>query len=375
MPWTVVWKVEVNGQDMTAAMKPFLTDITVTDKAGESSDTCSLTFDDTDAQIRLPAEGSSVRVSLQGVQVFQGIVDKVRSSGARGGGRTLSVQAKGMDSRGKVKEPVQLHQDDGSVGDFLKKLGGVAGYSVKVDGALGAIVRTYLAADGESFLHVGQRLARELGGTFKIRGTEAVLAKRGEDAGLPAIAGRVGEGGNVVSWNIAPFNGRPAFTKAKVQWFDRETAAFKEKEVGIDLGRALPEAVNLIRSKAADEGQAKDITDARKREAEREGGEGSVELDLEPEAQAEGKFTLTGARPGIDGTYRIESVSHKATRSGGSTTSLTLKQPQGNAGKDTRKKDASAAASSTSGAATSSAEAASSGQLEFIGATPGDGPE
>lgn len=380
MAWKVQWKVEVNGQDLTSAMRPFLIDITVTDKDGSASDTCVLTFDDTGAQLALPAEGASVKVYLNGVLVFEGVVDTVRSTGSRGGGRLLKVSAKGFDSRGKVKEPMQIHQDDGTVGDFLKKLGGKVGLDVKLDPDFEKIARGYLSADGESFLHVGQRLARELGGTFKIRGTKAVLAKRGAATGMPIVKGEVKpQGGNVINWDIAPFTGRHGFTKARVQYFDREDAKFKTEDVKIDLDRELPEAVNFVRSKAATKEQAKDIGEARKRDAERQGGEGNALLDLAPEAQVEALFSLSGARPGVDGSYRIVTVTHKANRSGGSTTRLDLKQPSGGAGKDSRKSKSLPGEAGTSGAATDAATDASgpgSGlNLDNVGSGLGDGPE
>lgn len=118
-------------------------------------------------------------------------------------------------------------------------------------------------------------------------------------------------------------------------------ASSRKNEFALD--RELPEAENIVRSLAADEDQAKSIGEARKAEAEREGGEGGVELDLTVQAQAEGMFILAGARAGVDGSYRIESVRHKASRSGGSTTVLELKQPGGGAGKDARKATAKGA--------------------------------
>ena len=51
--------------------------------------------------------------------MFSGTVDSVRSSGSRGGGRTLKVTAKGFDSRGKVKEAQGFHKDDATLQDFL----------------------------------------------------------------------------------------------------------------------------------------------------------------------------------------------------------------------------------------------------------------
>jgi uncharacterized protein len=346
MAWQVEWRVIVDGRDATASMRPFLIDISVTDKDGTASDTCSLTFDDTDGRALLPRDGAKLSVYLQGGLAFSGTVDSSRSTGSRGGGRLLTVSAKGMDSRGKAKEPQHFHRDNGTLREFLEKAASNAGLAgIRIDEELASVSRNYWAADGESFVHLGQRLARELGATFKIRagkeGDVAVLALRGKDKGLPTIVGMVGR--NVISWDIAPYTGRRAFTKARVQWFDRKAAAYKSKEVEFDLDRQLPEAVNAIRSSVADEDQAAIVGEARKREAEREGGEGTVEIDLAVEAQAEGTFVLAGARPGVDGEYRIASVTHRASRSGGSTTTLEVKQPGGEAGKDTRKPSDSSA--------------------------------
>lgn len=339
MAWKVDWRVAVDGRDVSAGMRPYLIDIEITDKDGAASDTCSLAFDDTNGQALLPKDGAKVRVWLRGALKFAGTVDSVRSSGSRGGGRTLKINAKGFDSRGKVKEPQGFHKDDASLEDFFGQAARQAGLAgVIVGGQIGAIARAYWSTDGESFLQLGQRLGREFNATFKVRATEggdmAVLLPR-DQTPLAAVQGIVGQ--NVISWDIEPFKGRKAFRKGKVKYFDRKDAAFKTEEVEFDLDRDLPDATNAIRATAADQAQARGIGEARKSEAAREGGGGTVEMDLTIEAQAEAPFTLSGARPGVDGSYRIVSVRHKASRSGGSTTSLEIKQPQGGAGKDKRK--------------------------------------
>lgn len=376
MPWTVEWRVLVDGRDMTAGMRPYLIDIEITDKDGAASDACSLTFDDTDGQALLPRDGSHVRVFLQGVQKFSGKVDSVRSSGGRGQGRVLKVTAKGFDVRGKAKEPQGFHMDDAKLGDFLHQAAKNAGLAgIVVGDKIASVMRDYWTADGESFIQLGQRLAREFHATFKLRsgaaGDVAVLMPRDQTA-LPAVKGVVGAGGNVISWDIAPVTGRQVFTKGKVKWFDREEAKFKVEDVEFQLDRALPDAVNFVRSTAADQAQAKMIGEARKSEAKREGGEGSVELDLDVDAQAEAPFELSGARPGVDGTYRIVSVRHKASRSGGSTTSLELKQPEGGAGKDSRGKG-SASGTGGGGASAGGGGGAAGGGSTGAGGTTGSG--
>lgn len=334
MAWKVDWIVKINGQDMSSRMRPFLLNIEVTDKEGMSGDTCSLTFDDRAGQIKLPPVGSLVEVWLNGTLVFKGRSDAPRSSGSRGGGRTLSVTAKGFDPRGKVKEQQNLHKDDATLKDFLTEVASRAGFSLKIDEQFAQIKRDYWSTEGDSFLSLGQALARELHGTFKIRDNVAVLAARGA-ALLPPVMAKVGAGGNVISWEIEPTMGRGDFRRTKVRWFDRKKARFEEKQVEISTDNGS-DAENAIRTLAADEDQAEGIAEGRKSESERDAGGGSVELDLTPSAQAEAPLILSGARRGVDGTYKIVSVTHSASRGGGSVTRCDVKQPGGGAGKDNR---------------------------------------
>lgn len=334
MNWKVDWQVRINGRDLSSRMAPLLIDIEVTDQEGTASDSCSLSFDDTGGQIKLPPKGSLVEVSLNGVIAFRGPSDAPRSTGTRGGGTILRVGAKGFDTRGPAKSQQLFHKDDATLKDFLGEAAQNAGFSLKIDEQLGAIARDYWISDGESFLGLGQRLARELNATFKLRGQEAVFVPRGASV-LAAVEAKVGVGGNVISWDIEPFAGRGVYKSAKVRWFDREKARFEEKEVQFD--EVDGEASRDVRTLAADEDQAEGIAKGRKSEAERDAGSGTIQLDLVAHARAEAPLNLTGCRPGVDGTYRITSVTHRASRTGGATTQCQVKQPGGGAGKDDRK--------------------------------------
>jgi uncharacterized protein len=346
--WTVPWKVIVDGVDMSDRMNEFLLSIEVTDKAGSASDTASLKFDDSDAKMFLPKDGAKVKIEVKGATIFEGVTDEIRSSGARGQGRLMSVSCKGMDSRGKVKEPLAVHKDNCTLQAFLDECAKDADIkSVTIDPEFKGQSRDYWTSDGESFLHLGQRIAEELGGSFKIRGDKAVLAKRGEGKtpggkSMPTVTATWGV--NLLSWEIAPFTGRGRYTKARVRYFDRKEAKYKEEEVEIKGKPGQPDATDSVRFTAGDKDQAKVVAKGRKAESEREGGEGTVRIDLDVTAQAEGTCRVVGLRPGVDGEYRIESVSHLIVRGSGSISTLELKQPQGSAGKDERKPKATGAA-------------------------------
>lgn len=332
MAWDVTWKVFVNGNDKTSKFKPSLISITIKDKDGTAGDSCSLRLDDSNGRAIMPPSDGNLVVYLQGVKKFEGKIDKIRSRGSRSGGRVLSISAKGFDTKGKVKDGQRWHKDDATLGDALQHAAKKAGLSgIKVDPEFASIKRDYWSPDGASFLAWGQRLAREHHATFKIRGDKAVFAKR-DSSDLPEVHGTYGD--NLISWDIAPKTSRRRFKKSRIQYFDRNKAEYMNEE--IDFGDNTAEATNEIRTIVADKDQAKTNLKARKSEADREGGEGSAVLNLTVNAQAEAPFRLSGARPGVDGQYRIVSVTLRARRSGGSTTSLELKQPKGSAGKDTR---------------------------------------
>ncbi|NKC02412.1 hypothetical protein HED55_00425 [Ochrobactrum haematophilum] len=192
---------------------PRLLNLNISDKAGASSDTVRIDLDDADGKILLPSEGVSISVSLGTVGkgagvVFRGVVDEVRSKGSRSEGRVLSISGKGFDAQGKAKQQQEKHWDEKKLGDVFgeaAKLGGIE--SVRVDEELASIVRPYWAMQSESFIHFGERLAREVGGTFKISNDVAILAKRngGKSAsGKPLAVINAAYGDNLIAWDIAP---------------------------------------------------------------------------------------------------------------------------------------------------------------------------
>ncbi|UVV66776.1 MULTISPECIES: phage late control D family protein [Brucella] len=336
--------VIVDGRDISSALMPRLLNLNISDKAGASSDTVRIDLDDADGKILLPSEGVSISVSLgtvgKGAGVaFRGVVDEVRSKGSRSEGRVLSISGKGFDAQGKAKQQQEKHWDEEKLGDVFgeaAKLGGIE--SVRVDEELASIVRPYWAMQSESFIHFGERLAREVGGTFKISNDVAILAKRngGKSAGgKPLAVINAAYGDNLIAWDIAPVTGRPRYSKTKTRWYDAKSGTWKTEEVEIEDEKAKAEFTS--RYPAGDAAEAKRLSESRKADSERAKGEGSITIDGNADAQPEGTVNLSGSRPGIDGTYRIDTVNHDFSRSTGWVTRLDVKQPQGDAGKDKRK--------------------------------------
>lgn len=336
------FRVTVNGVDISPTIAPVLQSLRIRDAAGQSSDTAEIELDDRAGTIVFPRPRAPIEIMLKDPRglslAFAGTVDEPRSRGDRSGGRILTVSAKGADVTGRAKQLQERHFDETTIGEALRQAGQAAGISdVRVDPDLAGLRRSYLAMENESFLAFGQRIAREVGGSFKVMGDRAMLVRR--NAGTSA-SGRALEvvlaeyGRNLLSWDIAPFVGRPRHNRARSRHYDPASASLRERSTAIADDSTDAELVT--RYAAADEGAAQDQANASAAEVERAAGSGSVTIDADVSAKPEGVCRVVGARPGIDGDYRIDAVEHSIDRSGGLTTSLDLGQPQGSAGRDDR---------------------------------------
>lgn len=341
---TPAYRVTVNGQDVTSRFAPLLKSIEVSDRDGLASDNCSLTLADPDGSVALPEAGARVEVDLghmdTGVgRVFAGFVDEVRFSISKGGGRELRILARGVDVRSDAKKVQGRHKDDATFVDTAAEFAAASGLNgVRVSDGLASIQRPYWAMQNESFIAWGQRVARQIGATFKIQDNTAVFVETngGTSAGgseLPAITATVGD--NLITADIAVVVGRPRHRAVKVRFYDKKLARYVEKEAEVE--GADVEVDHVATFTAPDEDQAERQAKASARRVKRNGGEGSVDILGDPTARPEAQCVVVGARPGVDGTYRIEGVTHRLSKSGGYITTLDLKQPQGSAGEDNRR--------------------------------------
>lgn len=340
-------EIWIDGVNVTDRISPLLISLSVADKAGASSDSASIELDDTDGRAIMPgADKAPITIKLgwegEGVaEVFRGTVDDVRARGGRGG-RTLSIGAKGMDTRGKAKQGQRRHFDDETIEKALQETGREAGITVSVDPSFASIKRAYIGLENESFVAFGERIAREVGGTFKIIGDRAILAKRNggvnaAGAALATVQAIWGE--NLHDYDIKPIKGRNAEKETVSRWYDAKAAAYKSTKA--ETGTEGAETTKYALHTEADEDRANEQATSAADESDRRSGEGTVTIEGNIGAQPEGSCVVAKCRPGIDGTYRIEGVTHDYSRSGW-VTRLELGQPKGEAGKDKRGKSSSA---------------------------------
>lgn len=338
-----VYYIAVGGRDITQRFTEFATDISITDSSGQAADTASISVADDNGTIALPAIGTPIQIGLgwNTPQVmFDGFIDDVDSSFSRGAGLMLSISAKSADTvKGKIKEQAEKHQDDAKLGDVFSKWAKEAGLTeTAVHVSLANIAKDYWSMNSESFMAWGQRIARAYGATFKVMGSRAVLVPRSQGisaSGRPLATIIAERPGNLIGGNIKPIIGRPQHAAFRGRHFDIEAGEWKSESTDATYDTEA-EAIQTGRFTEPDQDSATKRSSSDEKETDRERGGGSVEIDGNPDAQAEATCIVRGVRPGVDGTYRVDSATHRRSRGGGYTTSLSLKQPKDGAGTDSR---------------------------------------
>lgn len=333
-------KVFVGGQDVTKRFLPRLVSVSVTRSARSSADTASINLADPEGTTFLPPTGAEIMIKLGHIgsvgQVFEGFVDSVRSSGSKSSGRSLAIKCNSVDNKSRIKEPGMRHSDQSTFKNVAVDWGDKVGLKVSVSGSISSDMRPYWIMQNESYQQWGNRISKEIGASFKVIGKNAFFAPLNEGISatgkpLTAIVGEVGL--SLLDWDIAPIIGRPQYKVAASRHYDMVKAKWErvEREISSDVN-----AVFSPLTGSANVEHANQRTNADKKESERQKGGGSATIVGDWAAEPEAEFHLKGARPGVDGTYTIDSLTHSADKSKGFVTSLQLKLPKGGAGVDGR---------------------------------------
>ena len=341
------YSIMVDGLDVSSNFGPVLESLSLSDSDGGKSDTLDIVLNDSYGHLLLPRAGAAIQAaiwweeipafSVGGAITFSGKTDAPKSLGSRHKGMTLSISAKSADHVGKGKQKKNRYKDSTTFGSVAQQWGSEAGYQVQIDSALASINRNYWHMANESFLNWGRRIAEEIGATFKCAYPNAVFVPRnsGNSASGAALSPLIIQRpGNLVSWDLTPIQGQGLYANARGVYYDPAAALWKV--VTSATGLASAEADHTETYKHADQTRAKNKADNNADQSKRKSGGGTIDIYGDPRAMSQNDCTLTGTRDGVDGQWRIKTAHHTYTRGGGWGCSVTVEQPQGAAGTDSR---------------------------------------
>lgn len=310
-----VFKVLANGQDITALLEDRLESLQVVDKAGLDSDELTITLDDRDGVVGLPARGAVLEVSLGYAEtgltrIGRYRVDEVKSSGPP---QQVSFSGRPADMSGKIKQVRRGAWEAVSLESIVQ--------TVAARNKLQAVCKvkaTVARADqmNESDLHFITRLASQYDATATVKGGMLLVLPRGGQAqsvtgkALPTI---VLQRRDITSWRFTASD-RNASGGAVVRHHDQATGRTKSVLVAGADGSTAP--ARVVRHAAASPGAAAAQAKAAGARAFRSEVTMNLVLPGRADIVAERKLRTQGIKDGVDHLWTVDSVTHEFSSAG-----------------------------------------------------------
>jgi uncharacterized protein len=186
-----LYKIEVDGRDVTAGFNDRATDIKVTLHNGMQADDFHATFDDRDWQLQPPRKGAILKCWMDDGRHGLALMGAFEIKGRRrrfdkDKGRELEVTGKSAHVRQSVKSPRSGEYKDGTTYQQLAdEVAGRHGLVAKVSPSIASMVLGWEPQTEESDLHLMTRLAREIDAISQWSNGRLILLSRDDQAAAP----------------------------------------------------------------------------------------------------------------------------------------------------------------------------------------------
>lgn len=329
------FKVTYNGKNVTADIKRYLVRISVADKVAGESDELSIEMEDTDGLWKdawYPSKGDKIHVeigypdSIYSYGTFE--VDEIEHSGPPD---RVAIRALAAG----IKPAIRTKRSTAHEGKTLKQIAQFIAdeNDLSFDGGSSSalnIAINRVTQDRETDLQFLMRIGKEYGFLFSVRDKQMVFTsifdiEKGESV---ATIDKT----DLLRWSVKNTSVETK-KKAKVSYFDPDTAELNEHEVDADEdGYAADgetdgvsgDTLN-IRTKAENKQQAEAIAKAALHDANSRQVTGSISMQGNPLMMSGTNFKLIGLGR-ISGKFHVESAEHSIDRSGGYICNLEIKK-------------------------------------------------
>jgi phage protein D len=322
-----VFKVVMNGQDVTAVLTPFLLSVAYTDFVEGEADTLDIRVEDADGRFRgawYPLKGQTLDLefgfageTLQKAGLFE--IDEIEGEGPPD---IIVIRAIAAG----VKSPQRTHQGKAYDNTTLAAIAQQVARRLKkiLVGKIEPIQIIRATQIHENDLTFMRRLAGEYGYAFSIRGTKMAFVKRAELRGTKPIL-------SIDRIDLTRYHIRDKIMgiakSAQTSYHDQKTKRLKKYKVQ-DASRATSEDAVKLNVRAESDTQAKLKSQAALEHA----NEDATQLDLtvygNPKLVAGINFTLSGMGK-FGGIYHIVKSRHSIERGSGYQTDIEAKRVGG----------------------------------------------
>ena len=309
------FRIVVDGrQYVTAATRDRLIDLTVTDEAGEQSDTAELRLDDRDGKIELRGKCVELEISLGwrgGTLTKTGryTVDEIELEGPPD---TLVVRAKAADMHSSLKAHKTRAWNDVSIGDLVSSIAADHDLEPRVGSSLRGVRIPHLDQTDESDLHLLTRLARDYDAIAKPASGRLLFAPQGRAESASGRAMSIVRilRHDVRNWRVTLAD-RGEYGAVRAHWKEEGSA----ESIPVTAGSRGP--VYVLRRLYAGGTEAREAARAKLTELARGSGTFVATLSRgDPVLGAEAEVELRGFRQGVEGRWVCTRVRHVLTGQG-----------------------------------------------------------
>lgn len=290
---TPIYKIEIDGSDITAKIKPYFVSLAIEDKEGDQADSVELVLADNNT-LALPSKGGYITVWIgykgqRAVKYGPYIVDYARQSGPPD---QITLKAHGADLRDTMKVKKSRHFDNTSLGDLVAIIAAEHDLMPSVHEDYIDIVIPYIAQDNINNLALLKKLARQYGARVKpVNGRLDFTPK-----GILRTSSKKSISKTDCTRYAVHLPDRFRYGSVEARWHDVDQAKFLSVKVG-DL-----DPVQVLSDTYASEPEAYHAAKAEMRLIKKIQGKFFITLPMHPTLRNETPITLSGFKQQINNT-------------------------------------------------------------------------
>lgn len=321
--------ISADGRDITGNLRGAGISMTITENADLEGDTLQMEIDDVEGSVMAPRTGAVLNPvgGYEGRMRSFGLfsVDSVTYSGWP---QKISISAKSVAAKSlaKQREPKSFPTEKyPTYGDIFAEISGKVGLSLKISADIKSIKNPSEHQTEEGGIEFLTRIGEKLNAAITVKAQNLCVVVKGkeEGAGGGALSRvSVARGMNLLGYS-ATQKDQPKHSEVEATYYDRK----KNKREVVTESTGLEGPKFLMRCAYQEKDEAQRAAKSQAEELVRLCGEATFEIDGEPFAQAEAYAVATGCRPGVDGLWRIKTVTHNFSSTGPYTTSLACTAP------------------------------------------------
>lgn len=319
------YRVTIDGQDITARVRPILSSLTMQDRKRGEADELEIRLHDDNGAVALPRKGVICRLWLgwEGEALTDKGAFVVDEVGHEGPPDVIVIKARSVDLTNQARNRRSRSWHNTTLGAIIRDLAAGQGLQAKITPALASIAVPHLDQVNESDVHLLTRLAKQHDATATVKGRAMLFLRIGEGTtaagdALPGFT-LVREANDTHNFSMPD---RDRYTGVHAEWHDKATGTRKTAQAGSS------ENSKGLRRVFHSEADAQQHANAEFRRNQRAEARLSLTLSRgDATLSAEMIGRVSGWRAEIDSIrWLIASASHTVTGNSGFATSLELER-------------------------------------------------